>query len=182
MIPDNITPILMKCEDLGFENILFQCCIHYAEQGLNVWFISPQPFKELPLDIKPPDEEVLKLITFLYLKDQQDLLTHLNGIHLWHKFPQLIILNGFEHYSMMLSSDYNLSNAAFTLASLLDATSTCALKHSSMKAYLLVACVVPPPDRYAHLDTLTSLYFPHVCTYNNNNCDIFNVFKNVFKR
>lgn len=80
----------------------------------------------------------------------------------------------------MMSSDYNLSSAAFTLASLLDATSTCALKHPSNKAYLLVSCVVP--DRIIHLDTLISLYFPHVLAYNDNNHNnIFNAIKNIFE-
>lgn len=124
----------------NYEIILFQLTIKLAATGLNVWLISQAPCHKLPSDIKPPDKEILQLITFMYLKDYSSLIKQLNGIHMWHKIPNVIMVAGFDKYCGLHIEDvnYNPLRTAFLCTCLLDSLQNCAKK--TLKSFLLVAC------------------------------------------
>ncbi|XP_063910038.1 uncharacterized protein LOC135127529 isoform X2 [Zophobas morio] len=126
MQPQNVHSVLAVGEN--FDYALFRVAIAFAENGVQVWFISPKAFDKAPKELKTPDKEILQLITFMYLKDHNDLVTQLNGIHLWRKIPSVIILSGYEHYCDFSSVNYKPLQAALITTSLLDSVGVCAAK------------------------------------------------------
>ncbi|KAK4873377.1 hypothetical protein RN001_015406 [Aquatica leii] len=153
MLPEGVVSLFVVGDVM--EDALFKCAVQYAEHGLHVWFVSPQPFNKLPQSATRLSQDILRLITFLYLKEESDLLTHLNRVHLWHKYPQVIIINSFETYC----KDNALMNA-FIVSSAFDAVSSCARRHSLKKAHLVIAS----RETYHNL---TDMYFPRVFAFTN---------------
>ncbi|XP_044270745.1 uncharacterized protein LOC123015202 [Tribolium madens] len=157
MQPEKVISTLAVGEN--FDSDLFQVAISFAENGLYVWLISPQAFDKAPKNVKTPDKEVLRLITFLYLKDHTDLLTQINGIHLWRKVPNVIIITGFEHYCSFSTPDYNPLQAALITTSLLDSAAVCATRNND-KVFLLVCCgTTASGERKKPLQVIKDLYF-----------------------
>ncbi|XP_031357429.1 uncharacterized protein LOC116181260 isoform X2 [Photinus pyralis] len=165
MLPQNVFSLLIKNSDkLKLQDVLFK----YASLGLNVWFISPQPFNQLPSNLIPPDKEVLQLITFLYLQDQADLLSHLNSVHLWTKYPQVIIVNDYEFYcgdSLRLN--------AFIIASMLDATLACARRHHFKRAHFVTSFT----RECTEFENIFCMYFRKILSYDDNEDDLLQLIK-----
>jgi len=163
----------------SFDYVLFKIAISFAETGLSVWFISPETFDKAPGNIKPPDKEVLQLITFIYLKDFKDIITHLNTIHLWHKPPNVIIIKGFEYYCNFYCDFYNPLQAALVTTSLLDSAAVCAMKKDK-QSFLLVTCSEPSESHKNNVQTIKDLYFPNY-VHKIKDDDLFNHVTKVFK-
>ncbi|KAF5287305.1 hypothetical protein FQR65_LT02178 [Abscondita terminalis] len=163
MLPESVVSLFVVGDKL--EEPLFKCALLYAEHGFNVWFISPQPFSKFPQGINTLDKEILKLITFLYLKEESDLLLHLNSVHLWHKYPQVIIVDSFEEYC----SENDIVNA-FVMSSVLDASASCARRSRSKKSYVLV-------NSSKSYTNLVDMYFPRSLTFTSEE-DLIYVLKN----
>ncbi|KAK5640534.1 hypothetical protein RI129_011345 [Pyrocoelia pectoralis] len=169
MLPHNIYSLVIKFPDKSqLQDSLLKCAFQYADQGLNVWFISPQPITQLPPNLVPPDKEILQLITFLYLKDRADLLTHLNNVHLWHKYPQVIIVNDYEFYC-----GTGLTLSAFVVASILDATVACSRRHRTKRGYFLLSFT----RDCANFDHMFSMYVRHIYKYDGNEAELLQKIK-----
>lgn len=91
------------------------------------------------------------------MKDYKDLIIHLNGIHLWRKTPNVIILSGFENYCNLSSTDYKPIQAALIMTSLLDSAAVCAVKNNE-KVNVLVACAELTEGK-EKLQIIKDLYF-----------------------
>ncbi|KAJ8924830.1 hypothetical protein NQ315_000984 [Exocentrus adspersus] len=141
-------------------NNLDYTAINLAESGKKVWFVSPEVFDKIPDNIVPPEMQILKLITFIYLKDYKDLLSHLNGIHLWHKIPDIIILSNLDTYCHLYGDNYDTLLCALVVATLLDSASVCAKKNGT--SYLISTCSQPSDPHKNKLQVLYDLYFSHV--------------------
>ncbi|XP_018569488.1 uncharacterized protein LOC108909590 [Anoplophora glabripennis] len=158
MNPKNIYSTLLLGNN--FDYVLFKAAILFAESGLKVWFISPETFDKIPENIVAPEKEILQLITFLYLKDYKELISHLNGIHLWHKVPDVVILPNLEIYCNLHSDKYDPLLSALIVTALVDSTSVCAKKNQ--RAYLIATCSISPENCENRLQILHDMYFPHV--------------------
>ncbi|KAG5889948.1 hypothetical protein JTB14_018843 [Gonioctena quinquepunctata] len=176
MFPENVYSSFLIGSNLDYT--LFKTAISFAESGLSVWFISPLPFDKVPENIDPPDKDILKLITFVYLKDYKSLISHLNTIHLWHKVPNLIILSRFDIYSNLHKEEkeYNPQISALISTSLLDCGSVCA-KKKQLPAYLLATAEGASEDSKERLQVLNDMYFPHII---HDTCDN-DLFKSVIE-
>uniref|UniRef100_A0A6P7FV57 Uncharacterized protein LOC114333042 isoform X1 n=1 Tax=Diabrotica virgifera virgifera TaxID=50390 RepID=A0A6P7FV57_DIAVI len=137
--------------------------IHFAEKGLNVWFISPSLLDNIPANIVPPDKEILQLITFIYLKDCKDLLNHLNTIHLWHKSPTVILICGFDIYTNIFEENYKPMLAALLSTTLLDSSVVC-YKKNKKSTYLILTLQTIPDNYRDRIKVLYDMYFPNIIT------------------
>ncbi|VEN43067.1 unnamed protein product [Callosobruchus maculatus] len=153
---DNVISVLLVKEDP--EYILFKTAMLFAEQGLLVWFISSKPFENLPKKITNHDKEILQQITFLYLRNLKDLITELNGIHLWNKSPSIIILSQFKTYVQVPVEDPKNFLAAFILTSLLDSAAVCSKKNK--KKSLILTCT-EDVSNMNKFQILFDMYFSH---------------------
>ncbi|CAH2009125.1 unnamed protein product [Acanthoscelides obtectus] len=139
------------------EYILFKIALLFAEQSLQVWFISPKPFENIPVNIVQIDKEILQQITFLYLKDFKDLITELNGIHLWHKAPNIIILSHFKTYLEALDKNSSFF-AAFILASVLDGAAVSTKRNKKKTLVLICLEDITNLDQF---QIIFDMYFSH---------------------
>ncbi|KRT80279.1 hypothetical protein AMK59_7410 [Oryctes borbonicus] len=155
-MPGNVKSIFLYGPNL--EYVLFKNAINSSEDGAKIWFISPDPFKKFPSDIAILDKEILKNITFLYLKDSTELLKHLNSIHTWYRIPEIIILNNFHVYRN--NNATSSVHSAHLCASLLDACKACS-KKLEKTATLLVAYNIDPPEGEL-IQNIVDLYFDSV--------------------
>ncbi|XP_019874250.1 uncharacterized protein LOC109602341 [Aethina tumida] len=154
---DKVKSCLLIGNDL--EVVLLKVAINYAERGLNVWFISPEAINNIPKEIKVPSTEVLKLITFLYLRSYEDLLNNLNKIQLWHRKPDMIILNGLDIYCDINSDQYNSLVSASICAAILDnASGSSGVQQTS----LLIVSSEVPNELSSRMKVLIDMYFPFV--------------------
>lgn len=95
-----------------------------------------------------------------YVKDRLSLLKHMNGIHLWHKAPQLVILNKYEHYCKTQLDEHMFQVTAFTTSTILDAISACAKKNNISKAYLLICAQLDSRLRF-----VMNMYFNYILNH-----------------
>lgn len=104
-------------------------------------------------------------------------MSHLNGIHMWHKPPQVIIVSNFEEYCNSPQQNFDVDIAAQISAMLVDAASACAKKYGA-KELLLVAC-----NRWhSSIQILVDLYYENRICCNGNDCDIlFEEIKHILK-
>ena len=106
------------------------------------------------------------------------MLRHINGIHLWHKLPELIILNDFQYYIDLQSDDFNPSLAALIVASFLDAATSCSDRLNSSKIYLVFGCQSDDQKTALRLQRIVDLYFDKVLLIDDTNIG-FDVFFNT---
>nr|CAH7723042.1 unnamed protein product [Callosobruchus chinensis] len=97
-------------------------------------------------------------IIFRYLRDPKDLMTQLNGIHLWNKSPSIIIVSQFKAYVQVPGKDNNNFLAAFILTSLLDSAAVCSRKNK--KKSLVLTCADDVPN-IKEFQILFDMYFSH---------------------
>lgn len=97
---------------------------------------------------------------FSYLKDRRDLINHLNGIHLWHKLPDIVIVAGFDRYIELYSDTYNSCRGAHLATSLVDALSVCAKKNQN-NSFLILAATLPPQECTRRFQIFLDIYFPN---------------------
>lgn len=95
------------------------------------------------------------------MDDHKELINQLNGIHIWHHLPNVLILNCYEHYCCLTSNNDNKAKAPVITALLLDAVSTCSCKNSRSSLFLAGL-----NDKECSLDNklkiLLNLYFEHL--------------------
>ncbi|XP_044749719.1 uncharacterized protein LOC123310317 [Coccinella septempunctata] len=145
------------------EYVLFNTAINCAKAGFPVWYISIFPFEKIPENIEIPEKDVLNLITFIYLKDYQCLISHLNGIHLWRKTPHVILIDKFDLYCNINEENYDPLIAALLSTSVLDASCSASRK-SKRDIYLIITCKIQNMFE-RRLITLRNLYFPKIFSH-----------------
>ncbi|GJQ85135.1 hypothetical protein Trydic_g9080 [Trypoxylus dichotomus] len=142
----------------NLEYVLFKNAINFAEEGAQIWFIAPEPFKEFPSGITILDKQILKNITFLYLKNATELLKQLNSIHTWYRIPEIIILSDFHVYRN--NDEAGSVQWAYLCASLLDACKACSRKLEKVATLLVAYNTDPIGDKL--VQSIVDLYFDNV--------------------
>lgn len=85
----------------------------------------------------------------------------MNGVHIWHKIPTVVIIKEIDEYCDLFSEDYLHLKTAFTITSILDGVAACSNK-IQRDCYLLVTCQAPESQYCKRLNNLYNLYFDHV--------------------
>lgn len=80
---------------------------------------------------------------------------------MWHKIPNVIILSAFETYTSLHLPTFSLTNSAFLLASLLNASIACATKQKT-DAFILVSCQSGSVTEENQLQVLNKTYLQHI--------------------
>lgn len=142
-----------------------------GQRNLKANYIPVSP--SIRLSNRAP-ELILPFIRYLKC---DDLISHLSGIHMWNKPPQVIIVSKFEEYCNSTKQNFDVHIAAQISAMLLDAASTCAKKYGD-KELLLVAC-----NRWhSSVQTLVDLYYENIICCDGNDCDaVFEEIKQILK-
>ncbi|KDR07748.1 ATPase SWSAP1-like [Zootermopsis nevadensis] len=148
MRPDNVHSVLLfGPREIQKSSFLFQCAVHFAEQGSKVLYISSTTLSALPPPVhgvSPPSTAALSHIRFMYLPSWQDLFKLLFSLHQHTCIPSIIIVDGLDHYCNLSDSNVHDKNheqamhAAHVCASLIDATSACA-RHTGNPAVLIAS-------------------------------------------
>lgn len=85
----------------------------------------------------------------------------MSDIHKWRLLPNVIILNCYEQYCCLTSSNTGCTKHAFLISLLLDAVSVCSHKNSTPS--LLLACIDSSKFVLDYkLKNLLHLYFEHL--------------------
>lgn len=88
---------------------------------------------------------------FRYLKDDTDLINHLNSSNVWNKSPNVIIITEFEKYI----KEFNTSVISFIWSILLNAARVLSEKHNNnTKVIVAYNCL-------ENLEIISQIYFKH---------------------
>lgn len=99
------------------------------------------------------------MVVFRYLRSYEDLLNNLNKIQLWHRKPDMIILNGLDIYCDINSDQYNSLVSASICAAVLDnASGSSGVQQTS----LLIVSSEVPNELSSRMKVLIDMYFPFV--------------------
>lgn len=93
----------------------------------------------------------------------------MNGVHIWHKIPSVVIIKGIDEYCEIYNENYNQLKTAFTITSILDGIGACA-KKKNRACYLLMTCTKPNEEYCNRIKILFDMYFSHLFDeYSDNN-------------
>ncbi|XP_069690380.1 uncharacterized protein [Periplaneta americana] len=139
MTPDNVYSVLLVGPtDVHKSSLLFQCAVHFAEQGSKVLYISSNAPTALPPPVhgvSPHSAAALSNIRFMYLPTWRDLAHQLYSLHQHAHMPGVLIVDSLDHYCSLTEDQ---ARAALVCASLLDAASVCS-RQSKKSTVLLTS-------------------------------------------